>query len=56
VILKKLSWYARVVITKLQNKKKIESLARNVLNIRYKFTIEKNINKLIQYYKDISGE
>lgn len=42
--------------SKLQNKKKIESLARNVLNVRYKFTIEKNINKLIQYYKDISGE
>jgi hypothetical protein len=44
------------ISSKLQNKQEIESLKRNVLNVRYKFTIEKNINKLIQYYKDISGE
>ena len=41
--------------SQLQNRKKIESVQRNVLNNRYKFTVEKNINKLIQYYKDISG-
>jgi glycosyltransferase involved in cell wall biosynthesis len=32
---------------------KLESIRRDVLNSRYKFTIEKNISKLIQYYKKL---
>ena len=39
--------------SQLQNKKKIWNLKRNVLNIRNKLTVEKNINKIIQYYKEI---
>jgi glycosyltransferase involved in cell wall biosynthesis len=32
---------------------KLERVRRDVLNSRYKFTVEKNISKLIQYYKEI---
>ena len=31
--------------------KKIKTIKRNVLDARYKFTVEKNISKLIQYYE-----
>jgi glycosyltransferase involved in cell wall biosynthesis len=32
---------------------KLESIIRDVLNSRYTFTVEKNISKLIQYYKEV---
>ena len=32
---------------------KLESVRRNVLNSRYKFTVDKNISRLIQYYKEM---
>jgi len=32
---------------------KLESIRRDVLNSRYKFTVDKNISRLIQYYKEI---
>jgi len=32
---------------------KLERIRRDVLNSRYKFTVEKNISRLIQYYKEL---
>ena len=32
---------------------KLESVRKDVLNSRYKFTVEKNISRLIQYYKEM---
>jgi glycosyltransferase involved in cell wall biosynthesis len=40
-------------VSQLRNKK-IENIKRNVLNARYKFTVEKNINKLVQYYEKLT--
>ena len=37
--------------SQLKNEK-LESIRRDVLNSRYKFTVEKNISRLIQYYKE----
>jgi glycosyltransferase involved in cell wall biosynthesis len=41
--------------SQLQNRKKIRNVKGNVLNIRCKFTVEKNINTIIQYYKEMSA-
>jgi hypothetical protein len=32
---------------------KLESIRRDVLNSKYQFTVEKNISRLIQYYKEL---
>jgi glycosyltransferase involved in cell wall biosynthesis len=40
-------------LSQLQNRKKITNIKRSVLNARYKFTVEKNISRLIQYYEKL---
>jgi len=40
--------------SQLKNEK-LESIRRDVLNSRYKFTVEKNISRLIQYYKEMEA-
>ncbi len=40
--------------SQLKNEK-LESIRRDVLNSRYKFTVEKNISRLIQYYKELAS-
>jgi glycosyltransferase involved in cell wall biosynthesis len=41
--------------SQLQNKKNTQNVKGNVLNTRCKFTVEKNINTIIQYYKEIGA-
>ena len=43
------------IASKLQNLDNIRSIKEAVLDKRYEFTVEKNINRLIQYYKEISS-
>jgi glycosyltransferase involved in cell wall biosynthesis len=38
--------------SQLKNEK-LESIRRDVLNSRYKFTVEKNVSRLIKYYKEM---
>jgi glycosyltransferase involved in cell wall biosynthesis len=41
--------------SKLQNLDDVKSIKETVLDKRYEFTVEKNIDRLIQYYKEISS-